>query len=263
MSDRRRQKAHCPYCGQPVHLADDICVSCGRELLPPETVAAPEPSRPDVVGAPTLPRPQASSPWGVASLVLGIAVLLTCGVTGPFALWTGIVSVRRREPGSVATVGIVLGSLGCLVLVMSIIGRSLPARREPVEPQRGTPRGPEPAGPRHVPTAPSHGAQAASPGSGLTCSMCGGKGWVHCSVCNGAGRVHCALCNGAGSHQCWLCNGSGRSKWTGAACSLCGGSGRTACPLCDGTGWLTCAACNGYGKKWCPLCDGSGRVHLW
>ncbi|MEY4178914.1 MAG: hypothetical protein RLY70_2488 [Planctomycetota bacterium] len=62
------------------------------------------------------------SPWAIASGYLGLLSFL-CGVTGPFALLTGILALRqiKKDPqlgGHVrAWVGIVLGTLGTLGLI--------------------------------------------------------------------------------------------------------------------------------------------------
>ncbi|MFM7073662.1 MAG: DUF4190 domain-containing protein [Planctomycetota bacterium] len=67
------------------------------------------------------------SPWAIASGYLGLLVPL-CGVTGPFALLTGILALRQisKNPqmgGQVrAWVGIVLGLLGSLIFVFFLIG---------------------------------------------------------------------------------------------------------------------------------------------
>lgn len=67
------------------------------------------------------------SPWAIASGYLGLLTPL-CGVTGPFALLTGILALRqiKKNPqmgGHVrAWFGIVLGLLGSVILVFFLIG---------------------------------------------------------------------------------------------------------------------------------------------
>jgi hypothetical protein len=66
------------------------------------------------------------SPWAIAAGYLGLLSFL-CGVTGPFALITGILALRqiKRDPqigGHVrAWVGIVLGAFGSVGLGFILI----------------------------------------------------------------------------------------------------------------------------------------------
>src|SRR5947209_3870557 len=65
------------------------------------------------------PPPPRTNPLPWASLLLGVLVPLTCGVTGPFALLFGYLALRRvnlsdgRLPGArAARAGLVLGAVG-------------------------------------------------------------------------------------------------------------------------------------------------------
>ncbi len=58
--------------------------------------------------------------WAIVSLILGILVFCTMGLTGPFAIWAGITSNRKREGSGMATAGIVLGGVGSMILAAFI-----------------------------------------------------------------------------------------------------------------------------------------------
>ena len=65
--------------------------------------------------------------WAVASGYLGLVTFIFCGIPGPFAIATGVLGLKQidRQPdlnGKVrAYVGIVLGSLGTLLLILVAI----------------------------------------------------------------------------------------------------------------------------------------------
>ena len=64
--------------------------------------------------------------WAIWSLVLGILVFCTVGMTGPFAIWTGITSNRKREGSGMATAGIILGAVGSIIGFLWLLGAIAP-----------------------------------------------------------------------------------------------------------------------------------------
>jgi hypothetical protein len=73
--------------------------------------------------------PSTSSSAAITSIVLGVIGLVCCGgLTGPFAWWLGAKELRavneHRSAESnrpLATIGMVLGIVGTVVLVLSIV----------------------------------------------------------------------------------------------------------------------------------------------
>jgi len=55
------------------------------------------------------------------SLVLGLLSFCTCGLTAPFAIWTGVMSNRQSGKNGLATAGIVLGVAACAVVVVVLL----------------------------------------------------------------------------------------------------------------------------------------------
>jgi Domain of unknown function (DUF4190) len=89
----------------------------------PQMPGSPSPYPGQFTGSHHAPRGRVRG--ALAALVLGIVGLFT-GVTAPFAVWLGISALRRTRGGQVngkgmAVSGIVLGSIGSLILLIAII----------------------------------------------------------------------------------------------------------------------------------------------
>lgn len=118
------QKAHCPYCGQPVYPSDNVCVSCGRELLPRAPVvnppkAAPAPPQPYYAAPPPSEQSYGMSGWAKASLILAAVSLLFLPILlGPAGVICGIVAVVQGDT-KYGAIGIA-ASVGAAILGMII-----------------------------------------------------------------------------------------------------------------------------------------------
>jgi len=89
----------------------------------PQMPGSPSPYPGQFTGAQQAPRGRVRG--ALAALVLGIVGLFT-GVTAPFAVWLGISALQRTRSGQgngkgMAVSGIVLGSIGSLILLIAII----------------------------------------------------------------------------------------------------------------------------------------------
>lgn len=87
----------------------------------------------------------AQCPWAIASLVLGILVFCTMGLTGPFAVWTGVTSNRRRENSGMAIAGIVMGSVGSVIALVYLVSVSGSVFNRAAEKVQHSPSTPAPA----------------------------------------------------------------------------------------------------------------------
>lgn len=142
-SDKRR----CSHCGEELYRTESRCWRCGTEetpepLVPPaKTQSAPSPPppppAPDVpaapppavpaVAAPTPPPPSApvqpaadetgGHVHGYWALVLAVLSLTGClSLAAPFAIWQGVVA-RRKGAEGLGLAGIIIGILGCVMLL--------------------------------------------------------------------------------------------------------------------------------------------------
>lgn len=119
--------------------------------------------------------------------------------------------------------------------------------------------------------------------AGHPCETCGGTGKVTvsapCPTCGGKGTLTCSFCGGAGfvyvpgTPPCGTCGGTGRVRQDGkvVACATCAGTGRGQgttvkqdCAHCD-HGQVDCPDCAGgvvTRRKECPECHGVGTWTL-
>lgn len=239
----------CPVCELPHHTdcwtENEGCTTygcTGESEAPQPTPASVDP---EVTQFPA-PTPAPPAPWAVLSFLIALTGFFTWGRTAPLALLVTLVSRLRGEPGNQRGPGILLGIVGCVLLVIHLaLGPSEPPST-PI-PKPHTSRFIPPPGPD-------------VPATYIPCPTCHGRTWVHCANCNGDGKLHCIQCNGVGTVMCKPCHGSGQGVWPGSGCPFCKGSKRRTCSPCHGSGWTTCSPCNGYGKKWCWQCNGQGKL---
>lgn len=149
-SDLRKKKAHCPYCGRPVYPTDDVCVSCGRELLPAAPVtgqpSAPLPAVADEgaasSGAGYVPVPPARSALSLpitglalAGVVCGLTALLLFPVfLAPAAIILGALAIGKGDTrgGAVAVgTGVLCGVVGFLLGAVVWTAQASKARAVP------------------------------------------------------------------------------------------------------------------------------------
>ncbi len=157
----------CPKCGYAMSPFDEECPRCARlatqqeaseqptREYPAVETPGPQPSQATTpVAEPIGRRQEQGTSWAIASLVLGALVFCSMGLTGPFAIWTGVSSNRRRENSGMAVAGIVLGVLGSIfmlaqgsAILVPVLARahyratttSQPTRAVPVWPPQGAP----------------------------------------------------------------------------------------------------------------------------
>jgi len=104
----RIRKAHCPYCGSPVYPTDDVCVHCGRELLPPQPVQASPPqaqhaSAPPVVHQPpSTAMPTAPHPVPHAATPATHQCPVCHGLVAPTAIQCPHCGHQLRQPKSLS-----------------------------------------------------------------------------------------------------------------------------------------------------------------
>lgn len=119
---------YCNRCGQANPAGGKFCASCGQPLTVPEAAPAPAPTVVAAVSAvPANPR---TDGMAIASLVLGVSVLLCGGFTAIPAIILGHISRSKIEQsqgrlqgGGMALAGLILGyvGIGYLILVLAAI----------------------------------------------------------------------------------------------------------------------------------------------
>lgn len=136
----------CPRCGRETPATTAHCEFCGADLLQragasgEDSFSASPYAPPFVQSQPTPPGsndsalrwliPVGRSPYAVAAGYTGLLSPVFCFL-GPFAIALGILAIRdlQRNPQLCglprAILGIVLGSVGCLLLLLTIAGMFL------------------------------------------------------------------------------------------------------------------------------------------
>ena len=119
----------CDQRGTNVEIEARFCPACGQLLGTPAAPGAPVVQQGEAASGPPAGAPLAAQhqTWAIWSLVLGILSLTLCPTgTAPFAIWTGVRSMRRGEKSGLATAGIVLGALGCVWMLLIMASIVLP-----------------------------------------------------------------------------------------------------------------------------------------